>query len=236
MRSGTDTGFKTNGVLGSDTGPHPAAIIFPVTGRTRTRQPPRPPRGAAASRLSSGRRGRVLFRGSRKSLRVDVLPNSRQLAVTDGDGPCPVVFERPLRGFDRAFRESDDHDAVSLGHELGRRRKDVSTDSEAVRSNSANPAWPRCVPASGQFSPGMIHSMSSAVSARRPCLSPRPMAAKKSFTIWTFRSMLMDASPLSLDSIVEDRLVPTPSDRLPRSSGGRCAGRRRPDRHGRCCR
>src|SRR5579863_1704092 len=38
----------------------------------------------------------------------------------------------------------------------------------------------------------MIHSMSSADNASRPCLSRRPSAARKFFTIWTFFSMLID--------------------------------------------
>src|SRR4051794_2868550 len=37
----------------------------------------------------------------------------------------------------------------------------------------------------------MIHSMSSATSASRPSLSPRPIAAKKSFTVCTFFSVLI---------------------------------------------
>jgi hypothetical protein len=39
---------------------------------------------------------------------------------------------------------------------------DVSIDLDAVSSRSASPACPWRVPASGQSSPGMIHSMSSA--------------------------------------------------------------------------
>src|SRR5277367_6569621 len=58
-----------------------------------------------------------------------------------------------------------------------------------------NPACPRCVPASGQSSPGMIHSISSAVNASKPCLSRRPSAARKFCTIWTFFSILIEISP-----------------------------------------
>src|SRR4030088_1824301 len=79
----------------------------------------------------------------------------------------------------------------------------VSTSTEAFRSTSASPACPRCVPASGQSSPGMVHSISSATNASRPCLSPRPIAAKKSFTIWTFSRVLIKTSPF-LGSIVSD--------------------------------
>src|SRR6202140_360976 len=81
---------------------------------------------------------------------------------------------------------------------------EVSTVSLAFCSTSANPACPRCVPASGQSSPGMIHSISSADNASRPCLSPRPIAAKKSFTIWTFSCVLIEISPFLLHRIVSD--------------------------------
>src|ERR1019366_5357174 len=37
----------------------------------------------------------------------------------------------------------------------------------------------------------MIHSISSADNASRLCLSPRPIAAKKSFTTWTFFCVLI---------------------------------------------
>src|SRR5476649_3087563 len=50
----------------------------------------------------------------------------------------------------------------------------------------------------------MIHSMSSAEIASRPCLSPRPIAAKKSFTIWTFSCVLIEISPFLLHRIVSD--------------------------------
>jgi hypothetical protein len=50
----------------------------------------------------------------------------------------------------------------------------------------------------------MIHSMSSAEIASRPCLSPRPIAAKKSFTTWTFSCVLIEISPFLLQRIVSD--------------------------------
>src|ERR1700676_1318534 len=61
----------------------------------------------------------------------------------------------------------------------------------------------RCVPASGQSSPGMIHSISSADNASRPCLS-WPIAANKSFTIWTFSCVLIEISPFPLYRFVSD--------------------------------
>src|SRR5450755_4314645 len=42
----------------------------------------------------------------------------------------------------------------------------------------------------------MIHSISSADNASKPCLSRRPSAARKFFTTWTFFSMLIEISLL----------------------------------------
>ena len=75
---------------------------------------------------------------------------------------------------------------------------------DAFWSTCANPACPRCVPASGQPSPGTIHSISSATNANTRCLSPLPIAAKKSFTTWTFFSILIEISPFPLHRIVSD--------------------------------
>src|SRR3984893_16603539 len=75
---------------------------------------------------------------------------------------------------------------------------EVSTVSLAFSSKFSNPACPRCVPASGQSSPGMIHSISSADNASKPCLSRRPSAARKFFTTSTFFSMLIEISPFPL--------------------------------------
>src|SRR4051795_11574797 len=118
---------------------------------------------------------------------------------------------------------------------------DVSIDLDAVSSKSATPSCPRCVPAIGQSSPGMIHSMSSAISASRVSLSPRPIAAKKSFTVWMFVSILMGISPFrsdrialdpiacfvsscssaELDEILEDQVAPAVSARLDQQSAFR---------------
>src|SRR3546814_682552 len=64
-----------------------------------------------------GRSGRHL-RGSRQCLRVDVLPDARQPAITDSDGEDPVVLERLARGLDLAAGEADDQHAVCLRHEF----------------------------------------------------------------------------------------------------------------------
>src|SRR5471030_2989801 len=50
----------------------------------------------------------------------------------------------------------------------------------------------------------MIHSISSADNASRPRLSLRPIAAKKSFTIWTFSCVLIEISPFPLHRLVSD--------------------------------
>src|ERR1700733_10578764 len=50
----------------------------------------------------------------------------------------------------------------------------------------------------------MIHSISSADNASKPCLSRRPSAARKFFTIWTFFSMLIEISPFPLHQSVSD--------------------------------
>src|SRR5580698_6032154 len=50
----------------------------------------------------------------------------------------------------------------------------------------------------------MIHSISSADNASKPCLSRRPSAARKFFTIWTFFSMLIEIPPFPLHQSVSD--------------------------------
>src|SRR5271156_1911612 len=79
----------------------------------------------------------------------------------------------------------------------------ISTSLDAFLSTAANSVCPRYVPASGQPSPGMIHSISSATNASRSCSLRLPIAAKKSFTIWTFFSMLIKPLP-SLTSSESD--------------------------------
>src|SRR5882757_9849318 len=79
----------------------------------------------------------------------------------------------------------------------------------------------------------MIHSISSADNANSPCLSPRPIAAKQSFTVWTFSSMLIESlrfryigscdvcdhdSSGELDQVLKDQLTPAISARLHKQS------------------
>jgi DNA-binding MarR family transcriptional regulator len=59
--------------------------------------------------------------------------------------------------------------------------KDVSTFLERVSNKSANPAYPRRMPASGQSLSGMIHSISSAHNAGTACISPLPIAFGRAY-------------------------------------------------------
>src|ERR1019366_3848901 len=63
--------------------------------------------------------GRVHLRGSRQCLRVDILPDVRQFAISNGNGEDPMVLELPIRGFDCPGSEADDQNPVSLRYELG---------------------------------------------------------------------------------------------------------------------
>src|ERR1700723_3753702 len=62
--------------------------------------------------------GRVHLRGPRQCLRVDILPDVRQFAISNGNGEDPMVLERPIRGFDSPRSEADDQNPVSLRYEL----------------------------------------------------------------------------------------------------------------------
>src|ERR1700691_4141985 len=64
-----------------------------------------------------GARGRL--GGPRQCLRVDILPDVRQFAISNGNGEDPMVLERLIRSFDSPRSEADDHNPVSLRYELG---------------------------------------------------------------------------------------------------------------------
>jgi len=51
--------------------------------------------------------------GPHQCLRVDVLPDGRQFAVSNGHGKDPMVLKRPIRGFDSPPSEADDQNPVS---------------------------------------------------------------------------------------------------------------------------
>jgi hypothetical protein len=57
--------------------------------------------------------------GTRQCLRVDILPDVRQFAISNGNGEDKMVLERPIRGFDSPRSEADDQNPVSLRYELG---------------------------------------------------------------------------------------------------------------------
>src|SRR6202158_5714619 len=57
--------------------------------------------------------------GPRQCLRVDILPDVRQFAISNGYGEDPMVLKRPLRKFDSPLGEADDQNPVSLRYEFG---------------------------------------------------------------------------------------------------------------------
>src|SRR5271169_5106542 len=63
--------------------------------------------------------GRAHLRGPRQGLRVDILPDLRHLAISNGDVEDPIVLERLIRGFDFPRSDADDQNPVSLRHEFG---------------------------------------------------------------------------------------------------------------------
>src|SRR6202045_3482794 len=67
----------------------------------------------------SGPGARGQLGGPRQCLCIDILPNVRQFAISNGNGEDPMVLERPIRGFDSPRSEADDQNPVSLRYELG---------------------------------------------------------------------------------------------------------------------
>src|SRR5476651_1189398 len=63
--------------------------------------------------------GRVHLRGPRQGLRVDILPDLRHFAISNGNVEDPVVLERLIRGFDFPRSDADDQNPVSLRYEFG---------------------------------------------------------------------------------------------------------------------
>ena len=62
-------------------------------------------------------------------LRVDVLLDFRQLAVSNGDVEDPLVLERLICSFDLPLSDADDQNPVSLRNEVGGLGYVVSTSS-----------------------------------------------------------------------------------------------------------
>ncbi len=71
------------------------------------------------------------FGGPRQCLRVDMLPDVRQFAISNGNGEDPIVLERFIRGFDSPRSEANDQNPVSLRYKVGGFGYEVSIVSEA---------------------------------------------------------------------------------------------------------
>ena len=56
----------------------------------------------------SGPGARVHLVGPRQCLRVDILPDVCQFAISNGNGEDPIVLERFIRGYDLPLSETDD--------------------------------------------------------------------------------------------------------------------------------
>ena len=52
-------------------------------------------------------------------MRVDILPDVRQFAISNGNGEDLMILEHPIRGFDFPRSDADDQYPVSLLHEFG---------------------------------------------------------------------------------------------------------------------
>ena len=76
-----------------------------------------------------GVRGRL--GGPRQCLRVDILADFRQFAISNGNVEDPIVLERLIRGFDSPRSEADDQNSVALRYEFGGFGYEVSSVSEA---------------------------------------------------------------------------------------------------------
>ena len=61
---------------------------------------------------------RVHLGGPRQCLRVDILPDVRQFAISNGNREDPMILERPVRSFDSSPSEADDQNPISLRYEF----------------------------------------------------------------------------------------------------------------------
>jgi hypothetical protein len=62
---------------------------------------------------------RVHLGGPRQCLRVDILPDVRHFAISNGNGEDPIVVERLIRGFDFPLGDADDQNTISLRYVFG---------------------------------------------------------------------------------------------------------------------
>src|ERR1700733_12724622 len=93
--------------------------VWRARGRSTADTPSARPHGRSCPALRQP--GRVPLRGPRESLRVNVLPDLRHFAISNGNVEDPIVLERLIRGFDFARSDADDQNPVSLRHEIGGR-------------------------------------------------------------------------------------------------------------------
>ena len=149
-------------------------------GRARPSIPAEPPptqgsrsAGCAASGLalsrSPGSEAHGHFGGPRQCLYVDIFPDLRHFAISNGSGEDPIVLVRFVRRVDFSLSDAYHHYPIPLRHEFGGFGYVISTSSTALLSTAANSPRPRWVSASGQSPPGMIHSISSATKTSRSC-------------------------------------------------------------------
>ena len=75
---------------------------------------------------------RIRFGSPRQSLRVDILADVRQLAISNSDGENPVIHPNLAGGFYCSLRRADDQNPVALRYVFGSTGKDVSSSFEAV--------------------------------------------------------------------------------------------------------
>src|ERR1700729_3041796 len=94
--------------------------VWRARGRSTADTPSARPHGRSCPALRQP--GRVPLRGPRESLRVNVLPDLRHFAISNGNVEDPIVLERLIRGFDFARSDADDQNPISLRHEFGRLR------------------------------------------------------------------------------------------------------------------
>ena len=57
--------------------------------------------------------------GPRQCLRIDILPDVRYLAISNGNVEDPLVLVRLIRSIDFSRSDADDQNPVSLRYELG---------------------------------------------------------------------------------------------------------------------
>jgi hypothetical protein len=109
------------------TGANPSCLAKSATGAIasssspdrKTTQWPASTIGSVARVNESGTGACVHLRGPRQCLRVNILPDVRQFAISNRNGEDPMVLERPIRGFNSPRSEADDQNPVSLRYELG---------------------------------------------------------------------------------------------------------------------